>query len=309
MNAQIKEAPRLGVFADEPAEAYYVRRLDEASNSGLAVIDERSPAHYRYWVENADDDADSEALAFGKALHCAFLEPERFGDCYGVLPAEAPRDLRHLRKAKKPSDSTLESIEWWDAWEASNAGRLMLTRSAYDLATAMAASARAMVLDFGGTTITMADLLGECQTEVTVRWVDEETGILCKLRADLYAEELQFAADLKSCLDASREAFSRAVFRHRYHAQHAHYCEGFRAAGAPLRSFFFLPVEKDRPHVPAAYHLDPPAEERGWEIRQRSMRKLAHCLKTGEWPGHTRAVESLSLPAFAFYDNTKESNA
>lgn len=307
MNAVLKpEVPRLGIFTDEPAETYYQRVLGEASNSALTIIDERSPAHYLHWVNNPDDDEETAALTFGKAFHMATLEPERFGDTYGVLPVDAPRDLRHLRGAKKPSDSTLESIEWWDNWTEANAGRVMLSANDYAKAAAMGASLRAYEMDFNGTVITGADLFDACQKEVTVRWVDEETGLLCKLRADIWSEELAFAGDLKSCLDGSFEAFSKAIYRHRYHVQHGHYCEGFRAAGFSLRSFGFFPVEKDAPHVPASWHIDPPAEERGWAIRQRSMRKLKACMESGRWPGHTTTVQSISLPAFAFYD-AKES--
>lgn len=303
MNAQLKEqAPRLGIFLDEPADVYYRRQLDEASNSGLSIIDSQSPAHYHHWIVTPDDDEASKALTFGKAFHCATLEPDVFRATYSVMPADAPRDLRYLREAKKPSDATKQSIEWWDAWERDNAGRVFLSATDYDLAVAMAASLRALRLDFGSTRITVADLIGECETEVTVRWIDEETGILCKLRADLWSEELAFAADLKSCLSAAREDFARAIARHRYHQQHATYCEGFRAAGKPLRSFIFLPVEKAPPHVPAAWHIDAASESRGWDLRQRAMRKLHRCLQTNEWPGYTGTVESIAIPAYAHYD-------
>lgn len=304
MNAQLQpESPRVGVFPNEPAEVYYQRRLDEASNSGLTVLDERSPRHYLHWVTTPADDEESAALAFGKAFHTATLEPEVFGDTYGVLPADAPRDLRRFRDAKKPSDETLASIDWWDTWDAANAGRAMMTRAGYDLAVAMATSLRAYQMTFpGGVTMTGAELFDACQKEVTLRWVDEETGIACKARADLWLAELSFAGDLKSAMDGSREAFSRAINRHRYHVQHCHYSEGFRVCGVPLKSFAFFPVEKDAPHVPASWHIDAPSEERGWAIRQRSMRKLAACLASGEWPGHTSTVEKIGIPAYGHYD-------
>lgn len=299
------EPPRLGVFPHEPPEIYYARRLDVANNTGLKIIDTESPAHYRFWVTNpeADDEGETAALRFGKAYHMATLEPDVFRAVYSVLPQDAPRDMRRFRDAKKPSDETLASIDWWDAWEDENAGRVMLTRTDYDLAVAMAASQRRLELKFGMVRITLAELIDECLKEVTVYWIDEDTGILCKLRADMWSEDLCFAGDLKSAMCASREAFSQAIHRHRYHVQHAHYSEGFRAAGFPLKSFGLLPVEKKAPHVPASWHVGPVSEERGWAIRQRSMRKLAACLKSDRWPGYTDTMTPIEIPAYGHYDS------
>lgn len=304
MNAILKEQPpRLGIFTDEPAEAYYVRRLDVANNTLLGIIDTQSPAHAWHWAHADDSEEETAALTFGKAYHMATLEPERFRDSYFVMPADAPRDLRYLRNAAKPSDATKQAIEWWDCFEAEAAGRIMLSRKDYDLAAAMAESQRRCPMEFaGGVNITLAELIDECETEVTVYWIDEDTGLLCKLRADLWSEDLAFAGDLKSCFDASPEAFGRAIHSHRYHVQHAHYCEGFRAAGFPLKSFGLLPVEKRAPHVPATYHVDAPSEERGWAIRQRSMRKLAACVKSGRWPGYTTTMTPIGIPAYGHYD-------
>jgi len=299
-------AMRVGqIVPGVPAEVYHQRHLDVASNSGLAIIDEQTPRHYHHWVTcPEDDEAESAALVFGKALHCATLEPEVFRDTYLVLPTDMPRDLRHLRNAAKPSDTTLAAIARWDEWEERARGRHMLSAEAFARAEAMAASLRALELEFPdtGVNITVAELIDECQTEVTLCWDDERTGVRCKARADLWSPDLQLAMDLKSCESACREPFARAVYRHRYHVQHAHYCEGFRACGHPVKSFLFLPAEKARPHVSAAWHIDAPAEELGYEIRERSLDKLAACLKSNRWPGPTTAVGSLSLPAFAFYN-------
>lgn len=309
MNAQLRptESPRLGIFTDEPAEAYYVRRLDVASNSGLTVLDNEEngcPARYFHWVHNPDDEEESAALAFGKAYHMATLEPERFRDVYAVMPSDAPRDLRYLRNAGKPSDTTKAAIAWWDDFEANNAGRLMLTRKDYDLAVAMAQSLRRLPMEFNGgkVRITLAELIDVCETEVSVYWIDEDTGILCKLRADLWSRELRFAGDLKGIRSASRSAFGRAIHAHRYHVAHAHYSEGFRVAGEPLASFGLLPVEKTAPYVAASWHVDPPSEERGWALRQRAMRRLQTCLQSGQWPGYTTTMTPIGIPAFGHYD-------
>lgn len=306
MNAQLQPAPQGRVIYDEPAEVYYERRLDVANNSGLKIIDERSPAHYRYWVENPDDDKDGEYFDFGKLFHCAALEPDMVDARFGFTPNDAPRDLRHLRNAKAPSKSTLESIAWWDDWEASNAGRIMVPVSSMDTARRMGDSLRSHVLriptERGAITIRGDELLAMCRREVTYRWTDPRTGVACKSRADLECGELAFGADLKSAIDASPEAFARAVARHRYHQQHVHYCDGAQAAGTPWRDFLFPVVEKNPPYVAAVYIIPAMAEERGRALRDRAMDTLARCLRDDHWPGYTNTITELNLPAWAYYD-------
>lgn len=306
-------APRVGVFYDEPPEVYYRRRLDEASNSGLAVIDVDSPMHYHFWVtdpEAADAD-ESAALRFGRAFHCATLEPHEFGDRYVLLPDDAPKKPTERQlNARNPSMETVRAIDWWRTWELTAGSRETLARAEYQRALDMGAALRRYEMEFpdfpGKPTLKVGELIDACAKEVTIRWVDEETGVLCKARADLYEPDLQFGGDVKSCLSGAKEQFGRAMLAHRYHVQAAHYCEGFRACGVPLKSFGFFPVEKRRPHVPASWHADAPTEERGWAVRQRSLRKLARCLQTGRWPGHTTTMSSISIPAHGHYDTQDE---
>src|SRR5690606_12577178 len=105
-------------------------RLDEANNTGLTLIDEYSPAHFWHYVHEPHDDSTKET-DFGRMYHCASLEPDVFGTTYAVMPEDAPRDLRRFRNAKKPSDETLRAIEWWDEFEARNAGKVFVPRSDY----------------------------------------------------------------------------------------------------------------------------------------------------------------------------------
>lgn len=306
MNAQLRPAePRIGIFTDEPAETYYVRRLDEASNSGLKVIDQKSPAHYLHWINNPQDDEETPAMAFGSAYHMATLEPDRFDQTYVVLPKDAPAYPQERQwNAKNPSIDSVRAMDWWRSWEASNASRKRLSTPDYDKVRRMAESMRSQELIFPahGLAIQVAELIDLCETEVTVRYADEETGILCKIRADLWSRELAFAADLKSTMDATMAEFAWSIRKYRYHVAHVHYNEAFRMVGEPLASNVLLPTEKVAPFISAAYHLTSEDEEIGWAIRQRSMRKLKACLDSGKWPGPTTTVTPIRLPPGAFYD-------
>lgn len=291
MNAQLRPAATGQVLA-EPAESYYRRRLDEASASGLKQM-LRSPAHFKHWCETPDDDKESAALTFGRAFHCATLEPDVFVRSYAVVESGAPRYPTAAQwNAKKRSPDSQAAVDYWTEWNANNADRVRLTQSDYDRARRMADSVRAHPVAAG--------LLVGGDREVTFRWQDEETGIACKSRADLYAAG-EFVMDLKSCRDASHEGFARSVAGYHYDLQAMHYLDGIRSAGDSIKWFVFLACESEAPYVCQPYLLDPAAETRGETLRRRALNKQRECLDANRWPGYSDQLSQLTLPAYSFY--------
>ncbi len=292
MNAQPQQHASQ-ILLSEPAEAYHRRELGVASNSVLKLIRERSPAHYRAWVDGVDK-GDTPALAFGRAYHMRVLEPERFAQAYIAAPEDPPRrPTQRQRDAKKPSDDTRAAIAFWDAWDADNAGKLILSAEDFDRIEAMHAALMQHPVAAG--------IMREGHSEVTMRWTDPETGVQCKARADWWKPG-RFFMDLKTTDDASPDGFKRSVAKYGYHVQHAHYCDGAAACGDPVQNYLILAQEKEAPYVAAVYHIDAAAEIRGYDLRQRGLATMRDCLATDTWPGYGTGITELSLPGWALQD-------
>lgn len=290
MNAVLQQPEYpVGFFFDEPAEVYHRRELGVLSSSGIKQL-LRSPAHYRHWA-TTEQEKDTDATRFGRAFHMALLEPERFARTYRALPTDAPRKPSITqREAKKPSPETIAAIEWWDAWEAS--GLIVLDTEDAERIAAMVASVKAHPwagpLTTGG------------RSEVTLRWLDETTGLPCKARVDYFKTGAKrIAVDIKTCIDASYKGFGAAVARYDYDLQNAHYADGFRALGEPLDWYVLLAIESEAPYVCQPYLLDAAAEVRGYAWRQHGARILAGCMQAGRFPGYSDDILRLSLPAWA----------
>ena len=292
MNAQLKPEPETGIFYDVPESEYHKKTLGELSSSAAKQM-LRSPAHYKAYIEAEDDDS-TPSKEFGKAFHCAIFEPARFLRDYAVLPEDAPRKPSITqRQAKKPSDETIVAIQWWDAFTA--AGRKVISQDDMTRILGMQASVQAHPW--------ARRLLEGCETEVTIRWIDEATGVHCKARADSFKEmKKRYVVDAKSCVDASPEKFSRSVYEYGYHIQHAHYCKGFAAIGKPLDNYFILAVESEAPFVCQVYHIDAAAEARGYELTERAASRLQECIEANKWPGYSEDINALSLPPWALKD-------
>lgn len=299
MNARLQdtETPS-GLYLHESEASYHADRDGVLSCSAMKQL-LRSPAHYQAWATADMDNGQTESQRFGKAFHAALLEPERFARDYFVLPTDAPKRPSVTQiNAKKPSEETVEAVRYWATLE----GRAVLSPDDMQRIQSMLASVKAhpwaSLLVQGG------------HGEVTLRWTDEATGLRCKARADYYREApKRYVLDVKTCADASPEAFAKAVHNFGYHLQHAHYADGFRTLGLPLDGFYLLAIETEAPYVCQPYYMDAEAEGKGFSLRTRAAALLKRCMETGKYPGYSDDITLLRLPPWATKTNDEETTA
>lgn len=278
MSAQLQ--PVAGeILLDVPAAEYHKRELGVATNSTLRMIRERSPAHYRAWIDSADDN-DTPAMAFGRACHARVLEPARYAVDYQVMPVFG--DLRSVKNRAAR-----------DAWCDQHPGATFISADTAVQIEAMHAALMQHPLAAG--------IMREGRSEVTMRWTDPETGVTCKARADWWKPG-RFFMDYKTTEDACPAAFKRSVAKYSYHQQHAHYCDGAKACGENIDNYLILAQEKEPPYVCVVYHIDAATETRGYELRQRGLEIMARCIENDTWPGYGAGITELALPPWALQD-------
>src|SRR3546814_13011193 len=106
-----------------------------------------------------------------------------------------------MRNAKNPSESSIARVAFWDAWEAENAGKIVLSADDFALIEAMHT---ALMRDPD-----VAAIFDEGASEATLRWTDEAQGLQCKARADRCNRLRRYMDDLKPPADSSRTAARR----------------------------------------------------------------------------------------------------
>src|SRR3546814_7555543 len=74
VSAVLSEQPQAEILLDVPAEEYHRKVLGTVSAGVLRRLNEQTPAHYRAWVDEAEDD-DTPAKVFGRAYHDRVLLP------------------------------------------------------------------------------------------------------------------------------------------------------------------------------------------------------------------------------------------
>lgn len=142
-----------------------------------------------------------------------------------------------------------------------------------------------------------AQLFNLGEAEVSLSWVDEQTGVPLRGRVDwLHPNAI---VDVKTCEKASPAAIRRAVYDFGYTIQAAAYSEGVRANGLGAQPFIFVFVEKTAPHLVTVAQLDEDAYAYGERRWRDAIDLYDACVQADNWPAYAADIETISLPAWA----------
>lgn len=254
-------------------------------SSGLKLLN-KSPAHYyaRYLDPNREPDEPTPAMKLGTATHMAVLEPEKFAATYVVVP-------EGIDKRSNAGKAFFAEIE--------SSGKCPIKPDEMKQIQGMADSVHSHKV--------MRLLMSlDHQVEVSMFWIDQATGVTCKLRPDLMVPPCsQFrnglVADLKTTTDASPEEFARTAWNSEMHLQAAWYTDGFMETYGtnepPL--FLWLAAEKGQPFARQFYSASRQLIEYGRREYRRLVDLYAQCQRTNQWPGYSEKVSELALPDWA----------
>lgn len=232
----------------------------------------KSPAHYKYFLENQRED--TAAFAFGRAVHAAILTPSAFKKDFAIIPEGIDRRT----KAGK---------EEYQAFVEAAAGKEILT--AED-----AGAVKAIVKAFKANKDAVSLLKGT-KRERPIFWTDGN-GVKCKCRVDAFRDGLMI--DLKTAADAETETFSREALRYGYDVQAAHYIDGYQHKhSAVMPDWYFIVIEKSEPYAINILKADLGFIDHGFIVRQQLIEKLLSCQEQDSFPGY--GMNDLCLPVWA----------
>ena len=258
-----------GVYHNLPIEEYHDDKA--VGSSSLKTLSIKTPLHLKEQVRK-----ESAAFDFGMALHLSILEPQKES-----LIICGPEDRR--------------GNKWKDLKEECDAkGQLLLTSGDYE--AVFAAKASVFKHELAASLLT-----GNVESEISVFHIDHETGLKCKIRPDLYNHDANIIIDLKTCVSASPQAFSKSMADYGYHIQNAFYERVWNEHhNKEIDGFYFIAIEKEPPYAVAIYELDDESFLEGWEQAKRAMFLYKKCMNENVWPGFGDQVQKIGIPKYAF---------
>jgi hypothetical protein len=200
---------------------------------------------------------ESAAMALGTAVHTALLEPERFEAEYVVCPA-ACSDRR--TKAYKEWSATVEGKQVLTAEDADTIQFIRVNQAKDPFVS--------QLLNVGGI------------VEKSLEW--QEFGVSCRMRFDKLHGFV--CIDIKTCQDASYDAFSKTIVNYRYDLQAAHYLAGLRSQDADKEfRFVFIAVETVSPFRVRSYEINQYDIDKANEERQSLIESYKARFESGDW--------------------------
>ena len=259
---------RPGIYDGVSFETYC--KIDAVNSSRLKRMS-ISPAHYKAgWT------GETKALQFGRLAHCGKLEAASVPLRYAVMP---PFELDDNNQTDAGKTSTSKATKYYKdkaaAFADTNKGREIVSQQIYtdmlDLLSALENHDRAR------------EYLNEPgRVELTIIWIDPDTGLLCKARLD--KATATGLSDLKTTEDAGD--FQKSIQKFEYHRQGAHYVDGWKVATGEEMPFRLIAVSKTKPISVRAAPLHPDAIRTGRSQNKIDMERVAECMQSGEWPNH-----------------------
>lgn len=251
--------------------AEYHARRDSVSTSTLKKI-LRSPAHMKaYWDEPNKKTA---SRVIFSAVHSAVLEPTEFAKDYVVWTGGD-------RRGKKYED-----------FQAANPGKEVLKADEYRAVLGM----RDAIMAYEDYPI--GDLISTGENEKTIIWVDQETGVRCKVRPDnLNAYGI---LDLKGTDDCRPNSFIRLQCVPLFYDLQAYmYTEGVFQLTGERRDFYFVAVEETAPHSVWVHQASPAMLESGRVKFRRALELYVKCMETNTFPGYESPSSIIEWPRYA----------
>lgn len=182
-----------GIYFNMPDHIYHADK--SISNSGMnnlvltPKVGITVPTPRKYWWESnfnpEKEPIDSDAMKKGRALHTMVLEPHKFAEQFQIKPNVKTSTVAN----------TLGEGQYKDLKKASQ--ELLKNETA-------------------------KAILSAGIPEVAIFWIDEETGVPCRLKVDIL--ETEIAADLKTTSNIYDIGYS--IVDYGYHRQVAFYLEG-----------------------------------------------------------------------------------
>lgn len=261
--------PEVGIHEGVPDTVYH--SWDAVSKSGLFEFS-KNPGKYRLGKRKAT----TKNMLLGTAIDVLLFDGE---DEFERRFAVKPEGYKGSTKADKE-------------WRAANAH---LQQLSIDEADACRSAAEAIMryepaipYFTGG------------RSQLSLVWVDSETGLLCKARPD-YKPDCPFMADLKSTNDVSAEAFGKIAWDFRYHWQAAFYSDGWEIlTGEHIDKFVFGAVEMERPNAVEVYDTPIDIMDLGRDQYRSVLDSYAACKETDTWLLSSGEEQTLTFPSWAW---------
>jgi len=231
-----------------------------------------SPAHYLASLDSKPEP--TKAMQFGTAFHAEMLQddPSKF---YAVK--------------EKVDGRTKEGRAYNEQFVIENVGKVVID-------TEEASALKGMSNSLWHHPLAYKLMKGLTHKEVASfanYGVNGETRI--KGLMDGYSETGEYALDLKTAEDASPAGFRKAIWDRAYDLQQVHYTWLLNCNNKPMKTFYFIVIEKKPPYAVGVYTINPASIAKTQVRWENAIQLFGQCQSDGKYPAYSDSVVEIVL--------------
>lgn len=241
------------------------RKRDGVSSSDLKKMI-KSPAHYKYWKDHADE-VSTPALLMGRAAHKYMLEQDEFFDEFAI----APLCDRRTKEGKETYARFLEE----------SIGKDVISNEDFEVIMDMHKALYETPF---------VEKLLSGKKELSFFIDDFETGLTLKARPDCITEigGQHLLIDYKTTTDAENMRFYRDSVKLNYDVQMAYYLDILREATGKDYTVIIIAQEKTAPYCVNVFELSDQYISGGREVYREMLNLYKQCSDSGVWHGYMK---------------------
>jgi len=268
--------PQPGLYMGVPFVDYL---LIDAFSASQAKEILKSPSHLAEFQRRGPD---TDALRMGSLFDTMLFDGGSIKQHFAKTPLTYINDKGEDKLwAKRGNSGAARKIKE----KLEEDGQLLVKRDDWEAAEEMVAAATGYP--------PIQRVLSKGTAQVTMIWIDSETGVLCKGRVDWWRDD--FLADLKSILagGAQQLRWPREAKKYSYHVQAGCYVSGrAHLCGGEIVPFKFIVVEKKAPYPRMVYRTGEQTMKKGESDWRAALRLYVDCRDRNDWSrGYSEAEE------------------
>lgn len=284
---------KTGIYYNIPFDEY--QSVDAVHKSMFKSI-MRSGKELKHYIETENES--SKAMDFGNLVDTLLFEREKFIERY-IVPPETYISVKEYKtkpnvEIEKPWNWNADACRKWR--DELPEGLTMTSDEDINKAKDIVSSIYEHPL--------ASEWLEHGKYQVSLFWIDPETGLQCKARPDIVTQ--YNIPDLKVSYDCHPKSFSKTLNNFMYHAGAAFYHDGYFLAqgkeipeGLQSMPMSFIVAEDKSPYDVVCYQLGDESFEVGRSLYHDALQRYKDFKDNDEYPGYSNVCEEIEIPGYA----------
>lgn len=279
-----------------PNEIYH--KIPALSNSGLKTLIDCPAKYYYKYLSGEYVYQEKPAYKIGKACHMYLLEGrEAFEKVYWHNPFSEYVKEDLIKYAIWQLDASDDIKKWTKSdvmdfvleRENIKPAQVHLTKNELNQVVTMAK----VVKNHKQANNALSQ---EGESELSLFWQDEKTGVWLKCRPDFLPYDCKNVPDFKTSDSANPRIFPSKFIQYGYHIQSAMYRKGIKAVcDIDVENFFFIVQEKEMPCITQIYNPDMIFTAWGEKAIYNGIEKYLICKENGVWPAYSEKIIEMRI--------------